>query len=202
VLIAGLTGGMACGKSFVAKELGRLGAHVIEADELGREAVQAGTEAYAEVVAAFGNGILNAENQIDRAALAARVFDNPDLLGRLNAIVHPAVRKMAKRQISMISTAEPNAVVVYVAAILIESGGDKDVEKIIVVACDEKRQLERALERGGARENVLARLKHQLPLAEKMAKSDYVIDTNGTKEETLRQTKMVYDELRRLAQTS
>ncbi|HVY91876.1 MAG TPA: dephospho-CoA kinase [Bryobacteraceae bacterium] len=192
MLIAGLTGGMACGKSFVASELRRLGAHTIEADELGHQVLAPGGEAHEAVLKAFGT--------TDRAELSSRVFGKPEELARLNAIVHPAVRERAAKMVAEIQAADPAAVIVYVAAILFESGGMAGMEKTIVVTCSEEQQLERALERPGAtRENVLARLAHQMPMAEKLAKADYVVDTSGTKEDTLRQTKLIFEELRRLA---
>jgi dephospho-CoA kinase len=192
MLIAGLTGGMACGKSFVAAELRRLGAHVIEADELGHQVLSSGGEAHDAVRETFGTA--------DRAELAALVFGKPEELARLNGIVHPAVRERAAKIVTEILAREPGAVIVYVAAILFESGGMAGMRKTIVVTCREDQQLERALERPGAtREKVMARLNHQMPLAEKVARADYVIDTSGTKEDTLRQTKLVFEELRRLA---
>jgi dephospho-CoA kinase len=192
VLIAGLTGGMACGKSFVAHALRELGAYVIEADELGHQVIGPDGEARAQVLAEFG--------ETDRAKLAAMVFVKPDRLAKLNAIVHPAVRARSRRMIEEIGARDPHAMVVYVAAILMESGGLEGISKTIVVACTEAQQIARALERPGATEaSVMARLEHQMPVAEKVAKADYVIDTSGTKEDTLRQTKMVFEALRKMA---
>lgn len=192
MLIAGLTGGMACGKSFVANKLREMGAYVIEADELGHQVLGPEGEARAAVISAFGTA--------DRSELAAAVFGNPSALARLNAIVHPAVRERARRMIAEIAARDPQAIVVYVAAILLESGGMEGMAKTIVVHCTEEQQLARALERTGAtEEKVRARLAHQLPIAEKLAKADYVIDTSGTKEDTLRQTKLVFEDLRKLA---
>lgn len=200
MLVAGLTGGMACGKTFVAQALRDLGAYVIEADEVGHQVLSPAGEACARVVEAFGPGILARTGEIDRARLAAAVFGKPDELARLNAIVHPAVRERARREIAAISARDPHAVVVYVAAILLESGGIEGMSRIIAVTCAPEQQLARALERPGATEaSVRARLEHQMPVAEKIARADYVIDTSGTKEETLRQTKLVFEELRRLA---
>jgi dephospho-CoA kinase len=189
VLIAGLTGGLACGKSFVAAEFRALGCTVIEADELGHAVLEPGGEAHDAVIQRFGTA--------DRPALAARVFNDPKALADLNAIVHPAVRRRAKAEIAR----QPRgAIVIYVAAILIESGGLEDVEKLIVVKCPRDQQMARALERPGATEaNVLARLARQMPLEEKLRLADYVIDTGGTKESTIGQTKIVFEELRRLA---
>ena len=191
-MIAGLTGGMACGKSFVAAALRDLGAHILEADELGHEAIAPGGEAHDAVLAAFGT--------TDRAELAAAVFGNPLQLAKLNSIVHPAVRERARRAASEINSRDSQAVIVYVAAILMESGGMDGLRKVIVVNCPHEQQLARALERPGAtKEGVLARLAHQMPVSEKLARADFVIDTGGTKDETLRQTKLVFEELRKLA---
>ncbi len=200
MLRVGLTGGMACGKSFVAGALRDLGCDVIEADETGREVMQPGGEAYAPVVAAFGPDILDEHGVIDRPKLAALVFGNPEQLERLNAIVHPAVRKRALRQLAEIGTRDPHAIAVYVAAILIESGAWREMDKMIVVSCGRPQQIERAMQRPGAVESgVLARLESQMPLEKKLTFADYVVDTSGTKEDALRQTALVYEELRRLA---
>jgi dephospho-CoA kinase len=189
VLIAGLTGGLACGKSFVADHLRELGCHIIEADALGHAVLQPGGEACEAVLSRFGT--------VDRAALAELVFADPRRLAELNAIVHPAVRLRAQAEIAR---QDPKAIVVYVAAILIESGGSRDVDKLIVVTCPREQQIARAMERPGATEaGVLARLANQLPLKEKLKHADYIIDTGGTKESTLHQTKMVFEDLRRLA---
>ncbi|HYA17014.1 MAG TPA: dephospho-CoA kinase [Bryobacteraceae bacterium] len=200
MLIAGLTGGMGCGKSFVARALADLGCHVIEADELGHEVLLPGGDAFAPVVAAFGPGILDAEGRIGRAALAARVFGHPGELAKLNAIVHPAVRGLAMRRMREIGARDPHAVIVYVAAILFESGAYRDVGKVIVVSCTREQQIARSMERPGATEaDVLARLERQMPLEEKKKRADYLIDTSGTKEDTLRQTRLVWEDLKRQA---
>jgi dephospho-CoA kinase len=200
MLIAGLTGGLACGKSFVAECLGKLGCHIIEADDVGHEVLNPGGEAHDGAIAAFGDSIVNGDGFIDRARLAERVFGNPAELERLNAIVHPAVRQRARRQFHEIAAADPHGVVAYVVAILIESGAYKEVDKIIVVRCAREQQIERAMKRPGAAEaGVLARLERQMPMEQKLAFADYVIDTSGTKEDTLRQTEVVYEALRKLA---
>jgi dephospho-CoA kinase len=192
MLKAGLTGGMACGKSFVAGALAKLGCYVIEADDIGHEVMEPGGEAYDAVLAAFGT--------IDRPRLAELVFSDPEQLEKLNAIVHPAVKARAARQFREIGERDPQAVVVYVAAILIESGAYREVDKIILVNCSREQQIERAMHRPGASENsVLARLERQMAPEKKMELADYIIDTGGDKEDTLRQTEIVYKKLRRLA---
>jgi dephospho-CoA kinase len=200
MLKVGLTGGMACGKSFVAAELGRLGCHIIEADDVGHEVLEPGGEAYDAVVAAFGTGILDGQGRIDRSVLAERVFAYPAQLERLNAIVHPAVRERAVRQFDAIAERDPHGIVIYVVAILIESGAYQEVDKIVVVSCGREKQMERAMHRPGASESsVRARLERQMALEKKKEFADYIIDTSGDKEDTLRQTGMVYQDLRRLA---
>jgi dephospho-CoA kinase len=200
MLKVGLTGGMACGKSFVAAALGRLGCHIVEADDVGHEVLNPEGEAYDAVLEEFGDEILDERGMIDRARLAERVFGDPAKLEKLNTIVHPAVRSRASRQFREIGAREPHAVAVYVAAILIESGAYKEVDKIIVVSCGREQQIERAMHRPDASEaNVIARLERQMPLDKKREFADYIIDTSGTKEDTLRQTEIVYKDLRRLA---
>jgi dephospho-CoA kinase len=127
------------------------------------------------------------------------VFGRPEALERLSAIVHPAVRERARRMIQEIQARDAHALIVYVAAILIESGGLEGLEKTIVVTCSPEQQMARALERPGAtEESVRARLDRQLPVTAKLARADYVIDTSGTMDDTLRQTKIVFEDLRKL----
>jgi dephospho-CoA kinase len=200
MLKVGLTGGMACGKSFVAGELGKLGCHIIEADDVGHEVLHPGGGAYDAVVDEFGDQILDERGLIDRARLGDLVFADPVQLEKLNAIVHPAVRARASGQFQEIGVLDPHGVVVYVAAILIESGAYREVDKIIVVSCAREQQIERAMHRPGASESsVLARLERQMPLEKKREFADYIIDTSGEREDTLRQTGIVYEDLRRLA---
>jgi dephospho-CoA kinase len=196
MLIAGLTGGLASGKSFVAAAFDELGCHVVEADALGREVMQPGGSAYDEILATFGDGIMNEAGSINRQALASIVFTDPEALRKLNAIVHPAVRELSRLRFR----GSERRLGIYVAAILVETGAWREFTKLIVTACTREQQIERALRRPGAtRADVLARLERQLPLENKTEVADYVIDTGGVTEETLRQTKMVYEDLRRLA---
>jgi dephospho-CoA kinase len=181
----GLTGGLASGKSFVGKALAEHGCHLIEADQLGHEVLQAGGAAYEAVLREFGT--------VDRKALAGLVFGDPERLAALNAIVHPAVEQ--RRQEIVASLAE--GIVVYTAAIMIETGTYKNHECLIVAYCTPEQQIERAMHRPGATmEDVLARLARQMPLEEKRKYADYIIDTSGTKEATLIQTNEVYNCLR------
>jgi len=199
MLKVGLTGGLACGKSLVGQALADLGCHLLQADQLGHQALLPGGEAYAAVIGEFGPGVVNAEGEIDRRALAAQVFGNAERLARLNSIVHPPVMRQEEEWFARVSAEDPHGIAVVEAAILIETGSYKRFDKLIVVTCDEEQQVQRSMKRDGvAREEVQARLKRQMPLGEKRKFADFVIDASGTKEETLRQTRAVYESLRRI----
>jgi dephospho-CoA kinase len=195
-LRVGLTGGLACGKSFVGKTLESLGAHLIHADDLGHQTLSPDGEAYGPVIQEFGRQILDSEGRIDRHRLAALVFGNRERLDKLNAIVHPAVHRLQNSMEQKIRAEDPQALVVVEAAILIEIGSYKNYDRIILVTCTEQQQIERAMSREGVTlEDVKARLSRQLPLDEKRQFADYLIDTSGTKEHTIRQTEEVYGKL-------
>jgi dephospho-CoA kinase len=198
MLKVGLTGGLACGKTFVGEELARLGCQLIQADELGHAVLEPDGEAFAGVVREFGPGVLDENGRIDRRRLAAEVFGKPARLEALNALVHPPVVRREEQLMARIAAQDPHAIVVMEAAILIETGSYRRFDRIVLVVCAEELQIECAVKRGATREEALARLARQMPLAEKRKFADYVIDTSGEKEETLRQTRRVYDELRRI----
>jgi dephospho-CoA kinase len=199
MLKVGLTGGIASGKSYVGEALAGFGCLLIQADELGHEVLAPGGEAYEPVVQEFGREILDCRGAIDRRALAERVFANPERLARLNALVHPAVFRREEESIAAFGACHPEGIAVVEAAILIETGSYTRFDKLIVVTCTEEQQVERALRREGARESdIRARISRQMPLAEKRKYADFVIDTSGDKEDTLRQTRAVYDALRRI----
>jgi dephospho-CoA kinase len=199
MLKVGLTGGFASGKSFVGETLAGLGCHLIQADELGHQVLLPGGAAYADVVREFGAAVLTPEGTIDRKRLAAAVFDNPERLARLNALVHPPVIRLEEELMARYAAADPQGIVVVEAAILIETGSHKRFHRIIVTVCDQEQQIERAMKRDGiSREQALARIRRQMPLSEKQDYADYVIDTSGAKEDTIRQTVAVYEQLRRL----
>ncbi len=200
MLLVGLTGGYASGKSFVGRELASLGCLVIKADDLGHKVIEPGAEAYDSVIAEFGRGILNTDGTINRRALGALVFDDPDRLAKLNAMVHPPVHARTKKLIDEFALEHPDGIAVSEAAILIETGGARKYDKLIVAICSELQQIERAMERDHlTRDEVLARLRRQMPLAEKVKYADYVIDTSGTKKHTIEQTRGVFTALRKIA---
>lgn len=194
-----MTGGLASGKSFVGQALGDLGCHLIQADLLGHEVLLPGGEAYQLVISHFGSEILDDSGRIDRKRLGSQVFGDPDRLALLNSIVHPPVIRREAELIARAEAADPNGIAVVEAAILIETGSYQRFAKIILVVCTEEQQIQRAMKRDGVgREEVVARLRRQMPLEEKRKFADYVIDTSGEKENTLRQTREVYESLRRI----
>jgi dephospho-CoA kinase len=200
MLRIGLTGGLASGKSFVGQALADLGCHLIRADELGHEALLPGGEAYEAVVRNFGPGILDESGRIDRRRLGQEVFGDPSRLALLNRLVHPAVIRREEELIAQAEAADPRGIAVVEAAILVETGSYRRFDRLVLVVCAEEQQIERAMKRDGvSREEVLARLRQQMPLNEKRKFADYVIDTSGEKEDTLRQAREVYESLRRIA---
>jgi len=199
MLKVGLTGGLACGKTFVGQALADLGCHLIQADELGHEILLPGGEAYADVVREFGPGILNQDGTIDRKHLAAEVFAKPERLEALNRLVHPHVFRRERELMDRFAKSDPRGIVVVEAAILIETGTFKNYDRLILVECEEQQQVARALKRDhNDRADVLARIGQQMPLDEKRKFAHYVIDTSGNKEDTLRRVREVYDALRRI----
>jgi dephospho-CoA kinase len=199
MLRVGLTGGLACGKTFVGEALVDLGCHLIQADELGHQVLLPTGEAYADVVREFGQGILNDDGTIDRKRLAAKVFGKPEHLETLNRLVHPHVFRREHELIEQFARSDARGIVVVEAAILIETGTYRNYDRLILVECEEEQQIERSVKRDHTdRAEVLVRLSRQMPLAEKRKFAHYVIDTSGSKEQTLRRVREVYDALRRI----
>jgi len=198
MLKVGLTGGLASGKSFVGQALADCGCLLIQADELGHQVLAPGGEAFEAVVKEFGADIV-VDGRIDRRRLAARVFADPQALARLNAMVHPPVIAREEKMMDEFAARQPTGIAVVEGAILIETGSYKRFDRLIVVACTPAQQIARAMHRDAISETeVRARLSRQMPLEEKRKVADYVIDTSGTKQDTLRQACAVYEELRRI----
>ena len=199
MLRVGLTGGLASGKSFVGEALRDLGCHLIQADELGHQVLMPRAEAYDAVIHEFGEQIVDHDGLIDRHKLGELVFGNPELLAKLSSLVHPPVQQRQQRMIAEIEKADPHAIVVVEAAILVETGSYRKFDRLIVVVCRPEQQLERAMRRGTyTKEEAMARISRQLPLEEKVKLADYVIDTSGSKENTLEQVRALYGSLRSL----
>jgi len=189
VRVIGLTGGIASGKSTVARMLEKLGAVIIDADQLAREVVMPGTPAYRAIVDAFGSGILNPDLTIDRRELGRLVFADAAARKRLEKITHPAIGMRAEERLAELRRAGLPAVF-YMAALLVEAGVTSRVDEIWVVYVDRETQVARLMERDGySREGALGRIAAQMPIEEKKKLGDVVIDNMGTPDETERQVK-------------
>ncbi|HVR71306.1 MAG TPA: dephospho-CoA kinase, partial [Vicinamibacteria bacterium] len=198
MLKVGLTGGIACGKTHVARRLASRALHVLDLDTVAHELTAPGGAAYEDVVRAFGAGILGAAGAIDRQALAARVFADPEALGRLNALVHPRVREEETRRARAL--AGTGAVLVTDAALLVESGLHLRFDRLVVVDCRPEQQVRRLAARDGmTEETARARLAAQMPVAEKRRFAHLLIDASASVEETDRATDAVTETLRGLA---
>ena len=183
--IIGLTGGIACGKSTVSKALRALGAAIIDADALAHELSQPNQPIFNAYVERFGREIVTAGGTLDRATIAARVFSDPAVRAEVDAVTHPLIRTAAEERLCAARAAEKRAAVLDVP-LLFEAGWDTLADEVWVVALPAEEQIARLLARdktmseGEAR----ARISAQMPLAEKCARADIVIDNSGTVEET------------------
>ena len=199
-MVMGLTGGIATGKSTVARLFVECGAHHVDADILAREAVVPGRPAYDQIVAAFGHDMRRAEGTLDRDRLGKLVFGDPAKLARLNAIVHPHVIHEQERLCRIIARKDPKAIIVYDAALLIETGAHRRTSKVVVVTADEETQLHRLKARNGLSEDEARKRIHaQMPLAEKVKVADYVIDGTLPPDQLRQEVKRIYEEVRALA---
>jgi len=193
VRVIGLTGGIASGKSTVARVLEEYGAAVIDADRLAREVVMPGMPAYAAIIAEFGAGILNSDRTIDRKALGRIVFADPEARRRLEGITHPAIRRRAEEKLAELQQSG-NPVAFYMAPLLVEAGATSRVDEIWVVYTDRETQLTRLMRRDGiGRDEALQRLAAQMPMDEKKKYGTVVIDNRGTPEETERQVRQAWE---------
>lgn len=194
-LILGVTGGIASGKSLVTEIFRSLGALVVSADELAREAVLPGSETLYRLVGQFGRDILQADGSLDRKTLAERVFTNAGAREALNRITHPAIAALAEKRLQELSQ-QAGRLVVYEAPLLFEAGADKRVDAVLVVRVDEPLQIERLMRRNGLTEGqARARIAAQMPQAEKVARADYVIDNSGSPEATSEQVRKIFRHL-------
>lgn len=178
--IIGLTGGIASGKSEVAKVWRAEGVPVVDADRIAREVVAPGSEGLREVVAAFGEGVLASDGSLDREALGQIAFADPDARKRLEAITHPRIGQLSMERLAEAANAD-SVYAVYEAPLLVETGAHKGLAGLVVVAAPESVQVARVATRDGLDEAAArARIAAQMPLAEKIAAADWVIENGGT----------------------
>ena len=202
MFVVGLTGGIASGKSVVSEILRKLGAQVIDADEISREDMVPHTKCWKEVVTSYGREILREDLTIDREKLANSVFNNTEQLDKLNRIVHPEIMKRIDERLREIRLKYPQAIVIVDAALLVETGAYKSYDKLIVVNVSEETQLERLINRDGmSREEAKNRIILQLPLSQKVKVADYIIENEGSLFRTRENAEKVFKELSSLIST-
>lgn len=200
MLTVGLTGGIASGKSIVARMLQERGCHVIEADLVAHELLKPSNSVAQQVVAEFGSQILDANDAIDRAKLGEIVFGNPEKLARLNALTHPAVLKEVARHLAQIAQKDTSSIAVVVAALHIETGYYKTFDRLALAWCTREQQVARLLNRGLTQEQAESRIASQMPLDEKRRFADDLIDCSRTISDTQRQTLEMLARWKRLSQ--
>jgi dephospho-CoA kinase len=200
MILVGLTGGVATGKSTVAAMFKRCGATVIDADELARTVVAPGRPAWREIVKKFGRDILNADRSINRQAVGAIVFCNKVKRRQLEQIIHPRVAREQSRLTRAAAKKDPHAVVIYDVPLLFEAGIDQRVDTTIVVIADRETQIARLRKRNGlTRTEALRRINSQMPLAKKVARADYVLDGTMKKPLLSKVAASTFHQLHRLA---
>ncbi len=203
MLRIGLTGGVACGKSTVAKMFADLGANIVDADIIAHELYRPGQEVLQELVKHFGAEILKPDGELDRAKLATLVFDG-GRVEELNKIVHPAVIRKQDEWMHSLEEKDRYAVAIVEAALILEAGVKDHFDRIMVVTCKPGQKISRFAQRTGkngdaARAEVERRTKAQMPDEEKARRADFVIDNSGPVEETRHQVQRIYSELKVLA---
>ncbi|MCU0577196.1 MAG: dephospho-CoA kinase [Desulfobacterota bacterium] len=200
MLIAGLTGSIATGKSTVSAILKDLGAFIVDADLAAREVVLPGMPAWDEIVRIFGRDILQETGEIHRERLGALVFNDAKMRAMLEAVVHPEVMRVMDEQISTIRAGSSDAVVILDVPLLIETGMHRGVSEVIVVYCPEDQQMRRLMVRDRiGRNEALARIRAQLSIEEKRRHASLIIDNSTTVDNTRRQVQDVFATLREKA---
>ena len=180
MLLVGLTGGIGSGKSEVSRRFAALGAVIVDADLIAREVVEPGTPGLAQVVEAFGDGVLAADGSLDRDVLAAKVFGDDEARRRLNGIVHPLVGARSFELIAAAAEADPHAIVINDVPLLAEGGLKDRFQAVVVVDAAPQTQLRRLVElRGMSEADARARMATQASREQRLAIADYVIDNNG-----------------------
>ncbi len=201
MFIVGLTGGIASGKSLVARVFKDLGAHVIDADRIVHDLLEPEQQACRDVLDHFGKDIQLPNGGIDRRKLGEIVFNDPEKRAWLNSCLHPQVFNVYTAQVKHLQSRQPDTIVILDAALLIETGYHRKMDKLVVVYADLEQQIKRlSLRDKFTRGQALARISSQMPLAEKRAQADYVIDNTGSREDTEVQAREVFQKLKQDAE--
>lgn len=193
MLFVGLTGGIGSGKSTAARMLAELGAVVLDADAFAREAALSSSPRFAEIAGVFGPGVVLPDGELDRAAVAAIVFADPDRLRALEAVIHPVVEARIEQELARY--AGTDTVVVLDSPLLISMGTNERCDAVVVVACTPERRLARLAERGMAEDDARARMAAQPPLEAMAPHADHILDNEGTEAELRTQVQRLWSEL-------
>lgn len=194
--IIGLTGGIASGKSTVAKTLSKLGAYVIDADKVAHMIIEPHRPAWYDIVEEFGEEILNRDQTVNREKLGKIVFDDPVLLQKLNSITHPRIMEFFKEEMQRLKAQMPDSIIVFEVPLLYETHMDRICDEVWVVWVDRETQMERLCKRDNiSREDALKRIEAQMPLDEKAKRAKVVIDNRHTLEETIANTVKYFNEI-------
>ncbi|ANF30859.1 dephospho-CoA kinase [Leifsonia xyli] len=195
--LIGLTGGIASGKSTIASRLASHGAVVVDADRIAREVVEPGRPALAAIAERFGDGVIAPDGTLDRPALGAIVFGDPEALQALNGITHPAVMAESTARFRAAGEADPDAIVVYDVPLLVESANEYRFDRVVVAHADAETRIQRLVElRGMDRAEAERRIRSQASDDERLAVADVVIETGGTLDRTLEQVDALWEQLR------
>ena len=199
MLKVGLTGGIACGKSFALKEFQKLGVHGIDSDRIGHQVIEKDGPAFQAVIEEFGDSILDPAGSIDRRKLGALVFGDDGRRRRLNELVHPFIFEREDQVLNSLQNPLSNlrpAIVMTDAALMVETGSYRRYDFVVVIYCPPEIQLRRLLTRDGIREAAAqSRIRSQMPVLEKLRYADFIIDNSGKMSNTIEQIHQVHNEL-------
>ncbi|HJQ36383.1 MAG TPA: dephospho-CoA kinase [Thermoanaerobaculia bacterium] len=195
MLRVGLTGGIASGKSTILRNFNALGCVTVDADAVVAKLYRPGNAGHAAIVRTYGSAVLREDGEIDRKKLADVAFANAAEAQKLNALIHPLV--IAEEERVMGEHGDDDAIHIVEATLLLEAGGKQRYDRIVVVDVDPDVQLERAVGRGMTRQEAARRIAHQMPRAERLRQADYVIDNSGDARAGEKETRRVYELLRR-----
>lgn len=197
-ILMGLTGGIACGKSLVSNEMSRLGAYVVDADIIAREVVEPDMPAWRDIKEEFGDTILKKDNTLNRKLLADIIFNDPDKRKILEEITHPRIIAEQERLVKELIESGYNGLIVINAALLIEAGYHRQMEKVIVVYARRDVQLTRIMHRDNlSKEDAVKRIESQMPIEHKIEYADFIIDNSHSIEDTINQVEKMYAHLSR-----
>lgn len=200
MIVVGLTGGVATGKTTIAKMFKQCGAAVIDADQLAHDVVKPGKPAWRAIVKLFGKTVINQDRSLDRQALGSIIFHNPNKRRQLERIIHPRVAREQQRLVRRIAKGKPHAVIIYEVPLLFEAGVDKRVDATIVVTADRDTQIARLKKRNGfSRAEAIRRIRSQMSLAKKIQRADHVLNGTFPRPSLRKQVGQLFTNLRLLA---